>query len=310
VDTARDAVAEGQAMAVVVDWRLRANNVTIRTLPNIMANDENNESPSSADSPVLARAPLLLQQSLMFPYREGLNFEQVLLQDKGTDSAFAGALDRPPSTSYEIMNPRAYESGKTGTLLPMPDIHPLIDAHYEPYDIGAMGELDVRMLTELLGGKSIGASMAGQWDGGLYYAAQSKEAKTPEQKASTTSVAIFYLSQWKTESAAQQFASLYADSLNKKYSSVKPDEEESHGAHEQIFNTEEGPVLIALDRKQVFVSESFDLPVARKLYLLLVNAQNTGEEENARSVHQGPELTAAFTRCFAGYSLMRAALHP
>jgi hypothetical protein len=252
----------------------------------------------------------LLQQSLMFPYREGLNFEQVLLQDKGTDAAFAGALDRPPSTSYEIMNPRAYESGKTGTPLHMPNIHPLIDAHYEPYDIGAMGELDVRMLTELLGGKAIGASMAGQWDGGLYYAAQSKDAKTPEQKASTASVAIFYLSQWKTESAAQQFASLYADSLNKKYSSVKPDEEESRGAHEQIFNTEEGPVLIALDRKQVFVSESFDLPVARKLYLLLANAQNTGDEENARSIQQGPELTAAFTRCFIGYGLMRAALHP
>jgi hypothetical protein len=310
VDTARDAVAEGQAMAVFVDWGLKPKGVTIRTIPNIMANDENNESASAADSPVLARAPLLLQQSLLFPYREGLNFEQVLLQDKGTQTAFSGALDRPPSTSYEIMNPRAYESGKTGTLLHMPDIHPVIDAQYEPYDIGAMGELDVRMLTELFGGKPIGAQMAKQWDGGLYYAAQSKDAKTPEQKASTASVAIFYLSQWTNEKAAQQFAVLYADSLNKKYSSVKPAEEESTEAHEQIFNTEEGPVLIARTGRQVFVSESFDLPVARKLYLLLVNAQNNGDQENAHSVQQGPELTAAFTQCFAGYGLMRAALRP
>jgi hypothetical protein len=163
VDTARDAVAEGQAMAVFIDWGLKDKGATVRTIPNIMADDENNQAASASDSPVLARAPLLLQQSLLFPYREGLNFEQVLLQDKGTQAAFAGTLDRPPSTSYEIMNPHAYEKGKTGTMLHMPDIHPLIDVQYEPYDVGAMGELDVRMLTELLGGKAVGAAMAGQW---------------------------------------------------------------------------------------------------------------------------------------------------
>ena len=215
-DTARDAVAEGQAMAVFVDWGLKPKNATIRTIPNIMADEENNQDASSADSPVLARAPLLLQQSLLFPYREGLNFEQVLLQDKGTDVAFAGALDRPPSSSYEIMNPRAYEKGEKVPLLRMPNIHPLIDAAYQPYDVGVMGELDVRMVAELFGGKPAGAAMAQQWDGGLYYAAQSKQARTAADKASTASVAIFYLSQWKTEGAAEKFAVLYANSLNKK----------------------------------------------------------------------------------------------
>jgi hypothetical protein len=315
VDTARDAVAEGQAMAVFIDWGLKGKGATVRTIPNIMADDENNQAASASDSPVLARAPLLLQQSLLFPYREGLNFEQVLLQDKGTQAAFAGALDRPPSTSYEIMNPRAYEKGKTGTLLHMPDIHPLIDAQYEPYDVGAMGELDVRMLTELLGGKAVGASMAGQWDGGLYYAAQNKSAMTPEQKASTASVSIFYLSQWKTESAAEQFAVLYADSLNKKYDSVKRDEAESSQPGEQVFNTEEGPVLIERQGKLVFLSESFDLSLARKLQILLTNAQNTGEQESVRmtrpnGVDLRPELTAVFSRYFAGFGMMRTALRP
>ena len=276
-DTARDAVAEGQAMAVFVDWGLKPKNTTIRAIPNIMADDENNQDASAADSPVLARAPLLLQQSLLFPYREGLNFEQVLLQDKGTDAAFAGALDRPPSSSYEIMNPRAYEKGAKVPLLRMPNIHPLLDANYEPYDVGVMGELDVRMVAELFGGKPAGVAMAQQWDGGLYYAAQSKKAKTPAEQASTASVAIFYLSQWKTESAAEKFATLYANSLNKKYSSVKPDTEDAQTAKEQIFKTEEGPVFIARTGRQVFVSESFDLPLARNLQALLGNAQSTGE---------------------------------
>ena len=36
----------------------------------------------------------------------------------------------------------------------------------------------------------------------MYYAAQSRAAKTPEEKDSTKSVALLYLSQWKSEEAA------------------------------------------------------------------------------------------------------------
>ena len=310
-DTARDAVVEGQAMAVFVDWGLKDRKMTIRNLPNIEAADASEDATSAADSPVLARAPLVLQQQLLFPYKEGLNFEQVLLQDKGTGAAFAGTLDRPPSTTYEVMNPKAYEAGKTGTVLRMPDIHPLIDVQYEPYDVGAMGELDVRMVAELFGGRPMGAAIAEQWDGGLYYAAQSRDAKTPEQKAKTRSVALFYLSQWKTEAAAQKFAMLYASSLNRKYSSVKRDDAESSGTRESVYQTEEGPVLIAVAGKDVFVSESFDLALARKLQILLVSAQSNGEQEDARLGAPKvlrPELTALLSRYLCGYGVMRAAL--
>ena len=311
-DTARDAVAEGQAMAVFVDWGLKDRNVTLRNIPNIMANDVNNEAESSPDSPILSKAPLLLQQSLLFPYREGLNFEQVLLQDKGTKAAFAGALDRPPATSYEVMNPRAYEQGKTGTLLHMPDIHPIIDAQYAPYDIGAMGELDVRMLTETFAGKEVAATMAAQWDGGLYYAAQSKDAKTPEEQASTKSVALFYLSQWKTEQAAEKFAALYSESLTRKYSTVKVNEQESSAHGESVFDTNEGPVLIVRNGRDVFVSESYDLTLARKLGLLLINAQGGGEQENASrhlpaSSPYTSELASSLRRYLESYGMMRTA---
>ena len=50
------------------------------------------------------------------------------------------------------MNPHAYEQQAKVPLLNMPDIHPIIDAEYNPYDIGVMGELDVRILAELFGG--------------------------------------------------------------------------------------------------------------------------------------------------------------
>jgi hypothetical protein len=168
------------------------------------------------------------------------------------------------------------------------------------------------MLTELLGGKAVGAAMAGQWDGGLYYAAQSKSAKTQQQKDSTASVAILYLSQWRTESAAEQFATLYADSLTKKYDSVKPDESDTLQPGEKIYNTEEGPVYIERQGKLVFLSESFDLTLARKL-LLLTNAQNTADQESAGTLH-GPktaldrELGSSFSQYLNSFGMMRAAM--
>ena len=98
---------------------------------------------------ILARAPLLLQQSLMFPYSEGLGFEDAILVKKGKDAAFSAVLESPPASSFEIMHPAAFMAHAPVPVLRLPDIHPLIDADYTPYDVGVMGEFDVRILTEL-----------------------------------------------------------------------------------------------------------------------------------------------------------------
>ena len=195
-------------------------------------------------SPVMARAPKLLQESLLFPYRDGLEFEQRLLKDKGQQYAFAGVLDNPPSSSYEIMNPRAYERRQSVPLLRMPDVHGLLDADYDPYDVGVMGELDVKILSEIFGGDDEAAALTPQWNGGLYYAVQAKSAKTPEEKASTASLRLLYLSAWRSEAAAAEFAKMYGREIGMQYSGVQRDSSAESTPDEQIYRTNEGPVLI------------------------------------------------------------------
>ncbi|MGB7135388.1 MAG: hypothetical protein WBD46_08885, partial [Acidobacteriaceae bacterium] len=132
-DTARDAVLEGQAMAVFVDYSLAPIHRTIHNSPQMVERlmDTMLDSGNSQDDPVLSRAPLLLQESLLFPYKDGLKFEATLIEDsKNADGAFANVLDRPPDSSYEIMNPHAYEQQVKVPVLSMPDIHPVIDAQY------------------------------------------------------------------------------------------------------------------------------------------------------------------------------------
>jgi hypothetical protein len=307
-DTAREAVLEGQAMAVYLDYTLKPTGKSLLTSPDVMRQPKE-DLDSSGSSPIMDRAPLLLQQSLLFPYRDGLGFEQRLLKDKGAQYAFAGVLDRPPSTSYEIMNPIAYERKATVPLLHMPDVHPLLDVDYQPYDVGVMGELDVRILTELFGGPDVAAILTPQWKGGLYYAVQSRKAVTPAQQAATSSVALLYLSAWRSEGAAKEFAKLYAAELNKKYSGVVRDPAAESTSAEQVYNASEGPVLIVRQGTQVFVSESFDLTTARKLQFLFFGAQQNGEMEQAADRSPSTdELTTHLTRLMASCGMIKASL--
>jgi hypothetical protein len=233
-DTAREAVTEGQAMAVFVDYSLQPIHQTLRSAPEMIEKMLEGMTDDS-DSPVLTRAPLLLQESLLFPYKDGLKFEAKLMTDsKDPAVPFAGVLDRPPDTSFEIMNPRAYEHQVKVPVLHMPDIHPIIDADYNPYDIGVMGELDVRILAELFGGNQASAELTPEWDGGLYYAAQKKDA--PDKDA-TSSVSLLYLSQWKTTDAAEDFVKMYANEVGHKYKHVTRDTAAETSQDEQIYRT-------------------------------------------------------------------------
>lgn len=314
VDTAREAVLEGQAMAVYIDYSLAPAGKSLLTAPD-MVDNLTDSSDDSGDSPVLARAPLLLKESLLFPYQEGLKFEQVILKDQGQRGAFAGVLDRPPASSFEIMNPRAYMRKQKVPVLQMPDVHPLLDANYEPYDIGVMGQLDVRMLSELFGGEQMSAALTPAWDGGIYYAVQSKKAKTQAEKDSTASVGLMYLSQWKSPEAATAFTKMYADELGKKYSGVKRDSNDEADKTEQIYNTNEGPVVLTTNGRMVFVSESFDLTTARKLAFLMMGAQQSDDAVQAAKLNSRPkagnhstELNASMIRFVAGCGAMRAGL--
>ena len=285
MDDAREAVTEGQATAVMVDYVLKPMGKSLVKDPEVL--DAFLGQISGSDSPVMARAPLLLSESMLFPYRDGLSFEQDVWMDEGRDAAFTGTLDSPPRSSWEILNPREYEKHHMPAVPLMPNIHPLVDGLYKPMDIGQVGQLDVQILTRLMGGDRLSRDLTSAWDGGLYWAGQLRSARSAAEKSSTRSLGLFYLSAWKSPASAQVFARLYADNLDHKYSGVKAISGEGNPAgaktgDEQIFQTSEGPVLITTRGNLVFVSESFELPLARRLTALLLDAQGVGEERMAR----------------------------
>jgi hypothetical protein len=313
IDTAREAVTEGQATTVMFDDILKPKGKSLVGDPEVV-DFIKDQMTSSENSPVLARAPLLLSESLLFPYKEGLSFEQDVWMDRGQKAAFAGALDRPPSSSWEIMNPREYEQGHVPPIPYLPDIHPLVDGTYRPYDIGQVGQLDIHILAGLFGGEGAARDLTSAWDGGLYWAGQRRNA-TPAEQASTKSIGFFYLSVWKTAASAQAFVHMYTDELSRKYSNLKAEKtdgkvaDKGDGSAEQVFSTEEGPVVITRRGKLVFVSESFDLPLARKLATLILNSQGSGPLQNASTRHVTPEFQAGMSSPVRPESLTDPMVH-
>jgi len=288
-ETARSAVAEGQAMAVFIDYTLRPTGKTLADAPALGEKLKDSVEDTSG-SPVLARAPLLLQQSLLFPYSEGLSFEQAVLVKGGRQAAFAGVLANPPSSSFEIMHPEAYMVHAPVPVLRLPDIHPLLDTEYTPYDLGVMGELDVRILTELFGGREMATALAPEWDGGIYYAAQRKSAVTAAEKESTASIGLLYYSQWKNQDSARSFLRVYAAQIPRKYSNVVRRTQDEADETEQVYSTNEGDVLLSISDSGVFVGEGFSLPLARKLRDSIASVQAHGPIQIAGDKLHDPAL--------------------
>lgn len=305
-DTAREAVLEGQAMVSFADYALKGTGKTLKDVPE-MGERLASGAGDMSGSPVMSRAPLLLQQSLLFPYVEGLVFEETVLLKRGVEQAFAGTLDRPPSASSEILHPAEYLAHKVVPVMRLPDIHPLLNAAgYAPYDLGVMGEVDVRMTTELFGGRALAEAVAPAWAGGIYYAAQRKSATAPE-KETTASLGLMYSSRWKNDDSARSFFTAYENGLGRKYNHLTRRKADEANETEHVYSTNEGDVLMTLDGEKVFVSEGFDVALARKLRDAVDAVQGVGPVKEALVEVPRGELSGRLIGWMGAQGMMKAA---
>src|SRR6202521_2558892 len=91
ISEARQAVVEGQAMVVLVDYMLAPTGKSILASPQIADALKEGMLVGTADSVEFKNAPIFLKEELTFPYRYGLDFETELLRTRGKEKAFAAA---------------------------------------------------------------------------------------------------------------------------------------------------------------------------------------------------------------------------
>ncbi|WP_263409992.1 hypothetical protein [Terriglobus tenax] len=297
-DTTREAVLEGQAMIVFVDYSMKDTGKTLADVPEELMGRMKDMLSGTDSSPVLSRAPLILQQSLLFPYANGLTFEQAILRRKGVQAAFTGTLDNPPVNTSQIMHPESYLAQTPQPLIHLADLHPLLEKEYTPYDVGVLGEFDVHMLAELFAGPQMADALAPSWAGGVYYAALKKNAP-----ATTANLGLLYYSRWKNKDSAESFQKLYSAQLARKYSGLqRRSDEEKDG--EEIYSTNEGDVLISKAGSGVFTSEGFPLELARKLRDQVTANQGEGPTQLVMQPLSTPLMNG-----MARLGVMKAGIH-
>ena len=271
--TARSAVAEGHGMVTLVDYMLRGSGTTLAQAPQV-ADAMRKAMTSNSDYPLLDKAPLMIRESLVFPYGDGLTFESALLQ-RGKDAAFSGAFRRPPQDTHEVMDVAAYLHNRPAQWMVIPDLRPELGSKYAKYDEGSIGQLDTRILAQQYADESAAKDMAEAWRGGAYYAAENKDPRL----TGTARIGLLYLSRWDADDSADAFAKTYADYLPQRYSSVKRVTHKDTACADSdckssyFFETEEGPVsIVRIDGAGVLVCEGFDFDVAGRLEQKLLTA--------------------------------------
>jgi hypothetical protein len=261
--SARQAIVEGQAMAVLLDYSLAPTGKTMLESPQIVDALKQSMLVGSADSPAFRDAPIFLKEELTFPYRYGLDFTAALLKAGGKELAYAGAFKDPPKTTREIMEPQTYLTHEKIDPLKMIDMEKDFKG-YDPFDIGAMGEFDVDILVEQYAGREVAEAIYPGWRGGYYFAGKPKGNKAAP-------IGVLYVSRWASGDKAAEFAAVYAKSLAQRYqkhqglgSDGKVAEDAPpadswrtlRGNHAWL--TEEGVVVIQVRGDEILISESLD----------------------------------------------------
>jgi hypothetical protein len=268
IGTTRQAVVEGQAMVVLVDYMLAPMGQSLQDSPQVVEALKQGMLVGTADAVQFQNAPIYMKEALTFPYRYGIDFIADMLTEGDKEKAFTALFQNPPRTTRQIMEPKTYLNGEQLEPMPLPDFREVF-RNYDRFDVGAVGEFDVAILIDQYKGAATSRRMYPHWRGGYYYAVRPKgDPAAP--------LGLLYVSRWSNAERASEFAAIYAQGIAKRYAHVHGvvenekdtdiqgvGPEKLTGKHAWL--TEEGPVVIDAEGDTVLITESVDQLATDKL---------------------------------------------
>ena len=268
IGTTRQAVVEGQAMVVLVDYMLAPMGQSLQDSPQVVEALKQGMLVGTADAVQFQSAPIYMKEALTFPYRYGIDFVADMLTRGGKEKAFPALFQNPPRTTRQIMEPKTYLSGERLEPMPLPDFRKVFK-NYDRFDVGAIGEFDVAVLIDQYAG-------TGSLAPDVSALARRLLLRRAPQGRSLGPLALLYVSRWSNAEKASEFAAIYAKAIGKRYLHVRDAAENGKlpeiktAALEKLTGkrawlTEEGPVFIEVEGDTVLAAESVDQPATEEL---------------------------------------------
>jgi hypothetical protein len=162
---ARQALIEGEAVALTFDLLLKPQGVDISRLPDLSMTQ--GLIASSGGGPLIAKAPKFVRDLLLFPYVEGLGFVYQF-RKRQPWAAMSAVYRDPPRSTTQILHPEKYLDAREDPLpVAIPDLARLLpSAHHVSED--DLGEFSLGAVLALHLGDIEGARAAVGWRGDRY----------------------------------------------------------------------------------------------------------------------------------------------
>ena len=162
---ARQALVEGEAVALMLDVLLHGMGGDLAALPDVSA--IRGQIVASSLGPAIQRAPRFVRELVLFPYVEGLTFMHQWHR-RNPWSAAGGLLRDPPRSTAQILHPDKWLVTRQDPLaVGLPDVAALLPG-LRPVIEDEMGEFGFGGFLGLHLGEAEGRRVAAAWRGDRY----------------------------------------------------------------------------------------------------------------------------------------------
>jgi hypothetical protein len=208
--TARQAVMEGQATWLMAAYIAKEEGGLPEVPPELIEKMRKSaENSAVAEYPVFSQAPLYIRESLVFPYADGLAFQDAVFRKLGKE-AFAEVFLHPPKSSGQIMHPERYLA-HAGVVVPDPPTVPYAREFHKLAE-GTLGEFDLRVLLTQYTTADEGDGAAEHLVGASYELFEHKRQKFP---------VLGVASAWDSPESARKYFELYGRVMRGKWKKVE-----------------------------------------------------------------------------------------
>jgi hypothetical protein len=203
--TARLAVMEGQASWLMAAYLSKLSGGPADVPDGVLQLMTNTMAGSAAQYPIFSKAPPYIRESLVFPYSDGMLFQNAVFKQLGRE-AFSEVFQRAPASTQQIIHPDRYLA-RSAPAVPDP---PAVPAPREMRKLaeGSLGEFDLRVLLSQYTSKDEGEQASAHLAGGSYALFEYKHDKLP---------VLAFASTWDSEESAAKYLELYHRVLEGKW---------------------------------------------------------------------------------------------
>lgn len=207
-ELARDSVSEGSALAAMVDYTLMDEKIGVRDLPDVTTMIRSGAVAEMSKDPELSKAPMFIQDELLFPYLAGTVFSQQFLKAHTGWPDLKLVFENPPVSSQQIIHPDLYLKGVKPRDVKFPAWTGVVPPDWSLLEENVLGEFGFAEVLKQFLDQQIADSVSPSWAGDRYALFEDSKSKN---------IALVLRLELDSPEDAAHFFGEYSEALEKKY---------------------------------------------------------------------------------------------